>query len=258
MQGMTKTEFKDFIIRQLGYPLVKVELHESQLDDIIRSTKSVYTKWASGNVTSEDYVILQLEADKSEYELPQSVTTVLDVKDFSSGIGKTDELFTLGSYLNSIGILEAIQGSTFSLMGYHASLDYMKTLEKYSTEKFFWKHNRFKNVVTLKPTPDSTDDLSYILVHCYILSDYSVESDGEEYIEGIYEDDWFQRYCIAGAKEILGRVRGKFGQGFQSIGNQGISLDGDTLLSEAKEEKEKLLEELRDHEDYEGFYPLMG
>jgi hypothetical protein len=56
---------------------------------------------------------------------------------------------------------------------------------------------------------------------------------------------------------MLGRIRSKFAQ-FNSIGNIGIGLDGDTLLQEGITEKEKLDETLRLEESYEGYGILLG
>jgi len=55
---------------------------------------------------------------------------------------------------------------------------------------------------------------------------------------------WIRRYCLALAKEMLGSVRGKY---------QAVPIPGDTttldfsrLLSEAKDEKDKLITELKE------------
>lgn len=67
-----------------------------------------------------------------------------------------------------------------------------------------------------------------------------------------------QDYSLACAKETLGMIRRKFSN-FSSIGNEGISLDGDSLIGEAKEEKDKLEERLRqDEESGEGFGIVIG
>jgi hypothetical protein len=47
-------------------------------------------------------------------------------------------------------------------------------------------------------------------------------------------------------------VRRKF-ENFASIGNTGIAMDGGDLIAEGKEEKERLLETLKDEEAYEGW-----
>jgi len=55
---------------------------------------------------------------------------------------------------------------------------------------------------------------------------------------------WIRRYCLALAKEMLGSVRGKY----QSVPIPGdtTTLDFSRLLSEAKDEKDKLITELKE------------
>jgi len=55
---------------------------------------------------------------------------------------------------------------------------------------------------------------------------------------------WVRKYLTAMAKETLGRVRGKFG-GALKIPNAEVSMDAETLLAEAKEEKTALVAELQ-------------
>lgn len=55
---------------------------------------------------------------------------------------------------------------------------------------------------------------------------------------------WVRKYLTALAKETLGRVRTKFG-GTLKIPNAEVTMDGETLLAEAKEEKGALIEELQ-------------
>jgi hypothetical protein len=66
-----------------------------------------------------------------------------------------------------------------------------------------------------------------------------------------------RKYARALTKEKLGYIRRKF-ENFQSIGNAGISLDGNDLLSEAKEEKENLKEELQNEYAEEGWGIMLG
>jgi hypothetical protein len=81
---------------------------------------------------------------------------------------------------------------------------------------------------------------------------YSGDSDGN-----FYTSDWIFDYALAECKIILGRIRSKFAQ-FNSIGNIGIALDGDTLIQEGIQEKERLEETLRLEESHEGYGIIWG
>jgi hypothetical protein len=54
---------------------------------------------------------------------------------------------------------------------------------------------------------------------------------------------WIRRYALALAKEMLGRVRSKFGA--IPIPGESVTLDGDKLLAEGKEEQKALKDELK-------------
>ena len=70
--------------------------------------------------------------------------------------------------------------------------------------------------------------------------------------ETLYDEDWIYDYVTAMSKITLGLIRRKFAQ-FSSLGNQGISLDGDSLVGEGNTEKEYLEQTLRDEEPFEGY-----
>ena len=55
---------------------------------------------------------------------------------------------------------------------------------------------------------------------------------------------WIRKYTAALAKEILGAVRSKYKS--IPIPNKEMQLDGDELKSQAKDEKEKLISDLRE------------
>jgi hypothetical protein len=54
---------------------------------------------------------------------------------------------------------------------------------------------------------------------------------------------WIRRFCLALCKEMLGQVRSKFST--VPIPGDSVTLNGDKLISEGKEEQEKLREELK-------------
>ncbi len=258
--GLTKTELKTWIRRKLGEPMVKVELHDVQFDAIIDSAKSFHMKWALGGNAQETFITLSLENGKSVYELPQGITEIMKVFDSSTSLGSANELFTLENYMLNAGLLDGISGRPFSLLGYHATLIFLKELRRYMPPKFNWRYIRGNNTLKLYPAPNISDHNKFILLDCYMADQYEIEGYDEEdseYIEKIYEDDWFQKYCLAEAKITLGLIRRKFAN-FNSIGNTGIQLDGDSLISEGSSEKEELERRLKDEEVWDAYYPIYG
>ena len=57
------------------------------------------------------------------------------------------------------------------------------------------------------------------------------------------ESEWIRRFALSLAKETLGQVRSKFGQ--IPIPGNNVQLNGDKLITEAREEQKSLREELQ-------------
>ena len=58
------------------------------------------------------------------------------------------------------------------------------------------------------------------------------------------EKQWIRRFALALSKETLAQIRGKFQT--IPIPGESVNLNSDTLLSQAKDEQEKLREELKE------------
>ncbi len=79
----------------------------------------------------------------------------------------------------------------------------------------------------------------------------------KEMEEPFYDTPWMLDYVTALSKMTLGLIRRKFAS-FSSMGNTGISMDGDSLVSEAQQEIEKLDQRLREEECEEGMGIFVG
>ena len=246
---LIKSELKDKIIRHLGWPVVRVELHESQLDDVIEDALIMFKQWALGDAVQERYFTLLLESGKQEYDLPEEVTEIISLTDNALNLGNANELFTVENLLKMNGMLDFDYGPSVSLLNLYAVKAYIKDLRRFMGNKYHWVYLHTDGILRLDPAPIQNE---YILLQSFM-------SDGDEmdYSEGLFAHPWIFNYSLALAKIILGRIRTKFSN-FQSIGNTGISLDGSDLLNEGLNEKEKLEEILKNEYCYEGYYPVIG
>lgn len=264
---MTKSELVDLIRRRLGYPMVKVELDNQQIMDEIDYSRQKWMKWAVGQATQEVYFTVELSAGEYLYDMPAGTVEVIGYK--AKGIGESiNTLFTLENYLYSQGLYDALIKTSisdgYSLISYHIARDFLHTVERYIPDEYNFKYHPYTNQLEIRPVPGSVDSASgsysgesqgYILVRAYMVqqSSYTDSWDSSETYKQFFEySDWIQDYALARCKVTLGRIRGKFAN-FASMGNTGISLDGDQLISEGKEEIERLEETLRLEESWEGY-----
>jgi len=257
---MKKEELVEKVLRRLGYPMIKVELDTTQIIDHIDYARQQYIKWAVGNATTEIYFTVMLSGGQASYQLSSNVTDVIGYS--TNQTGTVNTLFTVENYLFSNGAYNFISGSNpgdpYSLVSYHIALDFLDTVRKYAVDKYTFVYHKYTNILEIKPTPatGSTitisgvtyDSPGFILVRAF-----SLEGEATD----LYGLPWILDYVTALSKITLGRIRSKFAN-FSSIGNTGLALDGDMLLSEGKEEKDKLDEQLRDEEVFEGYGISVG
>jgi len=273
---MTQDELINFIKSRLGYPMVRVELDNCQIIDNILYARDKFIKWATGNATKEVFMSIPLSGGQTEYELPSGVVDVVNYDEDVSG-GGINTLFTAENYMYNMGMLDGLIWSTstsgHSLISYHLAKDFLSMWDSYQPKKFNWKYNKYRNILQIIPAPDKDEVMvledengeeytinspGFIMLQTYMIDGaYLDGEDKESVIDDLYEEDWIKDYATALSKKTLGLVRRKFSN-FQSIGNTGISLDGDSLLSEAKDELEDLEERLRKEEPHIGYGILVG
>ena len=280
---LSKADLAEKIKRRLGYPVIKVELSTQQLYDCIDYARDKWIKWAVGQAHVETYFTLLLRAGQKFYDLPIGVYDIATFDDTGSEYG-INTLFTVDNFLYSKGVLDALvwtKDYAYSLVSYHLARDYLKTIKKYTPSIYSYQYHPYTNQMECRPAPPSgnalvinedgvqvtVDSPGFILLRAYMFegSQYSISDTTlssstwkrNSSDEHFYISPWIFDYALAESKIVLGRIRSKFAQ-FTSIGNIGIALDGDALLQEGMQEKEKLEETLRLEEGYEGYGILIG
>lgn len=268
---MTKNQLAEKIKRRLGHPMIKVELDPQQINDAIDIARQKWMKWAIGQATHEVYFTIMLSAGQTLYDLPVGVTEVItkEATGISSGI---NTLFTIDNFLYNQGLYEALWATGnqgYTIISYHIARDFLETVRKYTPDKYNWKYHPYTNQLEVHPAPASGSVLDYggvtyntpgfVMLRAYMVEG-STNTGGwraGDSDENFYGLDWIYDYATAECKIILGNIRRKFAN-FASIGNTGLSLDGDSLVSEGKEEQERLNETLRLEEAWDGYGILIG
>lgn len=264
---MLKEELALKIKRQLGFPYIKIELTNDHLNDAIDEAYEKWVEWTIGNSTSEHYFTIPLSAGQSEYSLPDYVYNIISYKSENNVFGGINTLFTLDNYLYQSGYFNPSQNAG-DMLSYHAVLDYIEMIDRYTPDKYDYKYYRKHNKLILNPAPELKEVKiinneewnfgGYLLLNAYVYEGGFLSNwNKKEFIESIYDESWVLKYATARAKVILGYIRRKF-EGFSSIGNTGISLDGSSLISEGNEEMEKLSEELDEKYSYDGYGIVIG
>lgn len=279
---MTRSDLMEKTKRRLGHPMIKVELDDIQILDHIDYARDKFIKWATGQANQEVFFTLMLSAGQHLYDLPNGVIEVVNY-DTNASTGGINTLFTVENYLYNQGMLDALFSTEgrYTLMSYHIARDFLDTLNKYIVDAYNYKYHPYSNQLEIQPPPacgtlniPPTYDCDgievdaggiyrspgWILLRTYMITESTIDNDNFDKDVNdfnFYGTGWVLDYVTALSKISLGIIRNKFAN-FTSIGNAGISLDGDSMISEGKEEKERLDESLKLEECYEGYSILIG
>ena len=202
----TKDEFQSWILRQLGYPLISVELTTDHLNDAIDNSICEYVEYATDDIqfyciNFSDYV------ENVGMVLPKNI---IGIKDLNSnvigpggqGAGKID------NYMNDLLMNGAVsfpmfgRGGGGGWLGYELSMQYLNLSQRMLGGDYDFTFNYRTRTIKLIPDPVTTDNVEsgYAVLHVN-----SVNAD-----EVQYGDNWVKRMALALSKVTLGTIRSKF------------------------------------------------
>lgn len=171
---------------------------------------------------------------------------------YYGGINTVGNLSNYGQYTDD---------STFEIIPvWQNKLQAMAYEDALYTRLSHWSYELRNNIIRLFPIP-SANDVKKIWFEFTIPSDSFTEGEVKIGMNGInnintlplanipYENinsigkQWIRRFALSIAKETLGQVRSKIAT--IPIPNESVTLNGPALVSEAKDEQDKLREELK-------------
>ena len=231
----TREEFKQYILRKLGAPLVAIELTDEQLDDCINDAVEEFTKWV---VQEREYFAFDLTKYEENigFKLPDNVQGVYTFND--DGGVRTDGINTLFTVENSLW--NAAGGAWPMPMGpggwvdYHLAMQSIELTKRMTGGGYQFEYNPRSKYLTLTPDPVSLSaDVSgaWVVVGCYTLRPEDQQ----------FGESWVKRMGLAQAKITLGTIREKY-DGVQLLGGGSINA---SVKDEGITERDALMEEIQ-------------
>ena len=226
------TEFyesiKDFVLARLGFPVVRVELTDFQVQTAIDEAVSKLDYHAPDWCTQ--FCTFSTSANISLYELPTVVTN-----NFRNAVYRKNLL----SIAQSNGTLEFdffikyFQDNflfrDFSVGDYYITISHLEMMRKIlgNDGTFNIVNNKYLNIA---PPPTFAEE---VLVEFKAIDSNTLHP---------YFINWIQRFSLAICKVILGQIRGKY-QTLPSPAG-GAQLNGESLIQQGTQEQEQLIEQL--------------
>lgn len=253
------------------------EIKSTGLGPLIRLSKQYGTEAGSGGDITWYTGSIEIESGSQVYDLADStVTSYESGTPGSTGIEVKKVFFErspaitrfFDPYLGS-GYGTIQQLSEFGFQNYSPAVNYLmmplyddllriEAIELNDTiRKSAYSFELINNKLRIFPVPSTAGSIKFQYIrtderHGDAIGNTNMTSDFSDinYQFMVYKHinspghQWIRKYTLALAKELLGEIRSKYGS-LPTPGGE-VSLDGDTLRSEASAEKENLIAQLRE------------
>ena len=254
----TKSTFKEYCLRNLGKPVIEINVDEDQIDDRIDEAlqyfaqyhydgvERVYLKHAinqaeidrggtNSSVTATDKVDNSITATWSEGKgfipVPDSVISVVKIFDFTDK--NTTNMFDIRYQLR---LNDLYDFSSESIIHYEMTRRHLDYLDHILVGEKPIRFNQHQNRLYIDM--DWSNDLKvgeFLIIEAYRKLDPSTYTD-------IFDDIYLKRYATALIKRQWGANLSKF-EGVQMLG--GVTLNGAKIFEEAQADIEKLEEQIQ-------------
>jgi len=232
---MTKSQLQNYILSQLGSPVINVELHPDQIDAAINDATQLFVE-SHYDGTDLSYIAFTVTLGQNVYQLSDNVFQVTKVLSNQNNVFIFDEPLLLApNYGNSI----TPDVTSLNVTNVEALRLIFKTAEKTYNMDVLFEFNSTTKQLILQASPRSAGQ--------YICEVYQSETDLTKY----YGNIWLRKYATALAKRTWGNNLGKY-TGTNLPG--GVSVDYNRILSEAQMEVDKLELQLRDKYEATGSF----
>ena len=254
----TKSTFKEYCLRSLGKGVIDINVSDDQADDRIDEAlqyfaqyhydgiEKVYLKHqitqadvdrAASNetTTATDSVDSSITASflegKGFIPMPSAVVSVIQIFPFDDVA--TNNMFDIRYQLR---LNDLYDFSSTSVMQYQMTMEHLDFLSHILVGEKPIRFNQHQNRLYIDM--DFANDIDvgqFIIIECYRKIDPATYTD-------IFDDIYLKRYATALIKRQWGANLSKF-SGVAMLG--GVTMNGETIYSQAQEELEKLEEQIQ-------------
>lgn len=219
----------DYVLAQLGHPIITVELTPFQIKTCIDEGISKLDYYAPH--WSMQFAVFDASSGINIYELPQFIINNLNYVGYKKdilGLNYTPGSLAYDMTLAFFNVNRFFQGG--GLADFFLTQQYLEIMRRVLSNEGGWNiiDNKY---LQLYPAPTETP--TPVIIEYRAINSNTIHH--------AYRN-WIQRYALAVAKGILGRVRGKY-EVLPGPGG-GARMDGASLVKESVEEKKILIEEL--------------
>ncbi len=253
----TKSTFKSYCLRALGFGVIDINVSDDQADDRIDEAlqyfaqyhydgiEKMYLKYkvtqtdidrarANATTTSADTVDSSITASFEEgnnfIPMPSAVVSISNIFNFSNA--QTNSMFDIRYQLR---LNDLYDFSSTSIIHYQMTMQQLDLLSHVLVGEVPIRYNQHQNRLYLDMDWEQMTTDEYLIIECYRKIDPATYTD-------IFDDIYLKRYATALIKRQWGANLSKF-NGVATLG--GVSMNGEQIYSQAIEEIQRLEEEIK-------------
>jgi hypothetical protein len=230
-QPTTREEFKDWILRKLGAPVIQINVADEQVDDRIDEAIDFWRDYHynGSQLVYLKHQITQDDIDNGYITLPSQLLGISGIFNLNTSISTGSGIFNV-QYQFVLNNLEDITG--YNITNYYMAMQHMEFLQEMLVGKPMIRYNKHVNKLFIDGSTAMTVG-NYIIIEAYDVIDSDTYSD-------VWSDRWLQNYSSALVREQWGLNLTKF-SGMQLVG--GVAFNGEQILAEAREDRMRMEEE---------------
>jgi|TARA_B110000977_G_scaffold35831_1_gene47930 hypothetical protein len=227
----TRSEFKDYVLRKIGAPVIQINVSEEQVEDRIDEAISFWRDYHydGSQMVYLKHALTQAEIDQGYITVPENMLGVTRVFDLGSSISSGTGLFNV-QYQFVLNNINDIAG--YNIQHYYMSMSHLQFLQEILVGKPHIRYNRHVNRLYIDGKKKLLAAGTYVIIEGYDIID------GETYSD-VWQDRWLQNYTSALVREQWGLNLTKF-TNMQLVG--GVQFNGEQILSEAKADRKEMEE----------------
>ena len=256
----TKATLKSYCLRALGFGVIDINVSDDQADDRLDEALQFFAQYHYDGIekmylkhlitsdevtrarsdasttatdTADSSITATWKEGKNFIPIPSAVVSVVQVFPFTD-TGAGSNMFDIRYQLR---LNDLFDFSSTSVIQYQMTMDNIDLLEHILVGETPIRFNQHQNrlYIDMDWENDVTADVDYLLIECYRKIDPTTYTD-------IYDDIYLKRYATTLLKKQWGANLSKF-NGVTMLG--GVTMNGETLYSQAVEEQNKLEEEIQ-------------
>ena len=233
-QPTSRTEFKDYCLRKIGFPVIEVNVEDMQVEDRVDEALSYYWDYHFDGTerTFYKWTITADDITNRYLTVPENIIGVIRIFDIGDALS-TNNLFNI-RYQIALNDLYDLTSFNQSLVTYYTNMMHIRFIEELLVGRQPIRYNRHINRLYVDMDWDKMQAGEYIIAEAYRIVDPTTYAD-------VWKDRWLQNYATEKIKYQWGQNISKF-SGMQLPG--GVQFNGDKIMEDSGAQIEKLEQEM--------------